>query len=446
MSGDLDEAEKAIKEAERLNASVGQTRFLRGTVAYYRGEYDQAVEQLEQSVTLQPDSVAAQGLLAAAYGWAGHWDKLQQVTEKLQKMRPKTTEDYLFKGLAQAFQSPEQGLRTLNEAIRRQPTSIARMIRAGVLEDFAMDTSDLAPLETAIDDMRTCKQLMPDNPAVLGYSVFTHLIEANLCSALGHPERRALALRQAGMDAEALQPFSMLPVAANTRFWYLREAGDDDRMFQEAERIWQQRQSDAYFSAYNYALALLEHGRATNAASVLENRGAKRNQFENVTRAYCLIDLPDGRQQARDAYAEFNARYPRGDAVIWSKTILLVHGLKDEAMKASRADLQVPDRMPPLNHEFWLAALRFLGHGDDASEADLIKRAGKSKRNECMAQFYIGCLRLAEQKRELARDHFAKAVASGCFYFSEYDWSRVFLKRTEADPTWPRWIAPKPEP
>src|SRR5262249_5664623 len=63
-SGDLKRTDEAIKEIETLGASTGQVRLLRGIVAYFRGDAEAAIKELEQAIKLLPESVAARALLA----------------------------------------------------------------------------------------------------------------------------------------------------------------------------------------------------------------------------------------------------------------------------------------------------------------------------------------------------------------------------------------------
>src|SRR5262249_52054867 len=121
MGGDLEGAEQGIAEAERAGASTGQVQMLRGQIALHRGESQKAMRHLEQAVALLPDSVAARGMLAAAYASDGHWEKFDRTIREMAKLAPSTPEDFLFKGYAEANLDPKLGLQTIQKAfdIRR---------------------------------------------------------------------------------------------------------------------------------------------------------------------------------------------------------------------------------------------------------------------------------------------------------------------------------------
>jgi predicted Zn-dependent protease len=111
MSGALDTAEHVIAEAEGAGASPGQVSMVRGQIALHRGQSREAREHLEEAVRLLPDSVAARGMLAAAYAWDGHWERYDQMIREMERLTPSTPEDFLFKGYAEANLEPEKGLR-----------------------------------------------------------------------------------------------------------------------------------------------------------------------------------------------------------------------------------------------------------------------------------------------------------------------------------------------
>jgi hypothetical protein len=70
----------------------------------------------------------------------------------------------------------------------------------------------------------------------------------------------------------------------------------------------------------------------------------------------------------------------------------------------------------------------------------LLKEAGPSRLNQCEAHFFIGLALLSDGNRDGARTHFRQSVATRIHTFLDYVWSRAFLSRLEADPTWPPWI------
>lgn len=438
MSGDLHAAEKAISEAELLSASSGQIRMLRGQVAYHRGDFNQAVQHLEQAVQLLPESVSARGLLAASYNWTGEWDEHQRIIVELESMTPASPEDALFKGKAQSFMSPERGLNTVDEAVRQRNSSpLARLVRAGVRADRAMDTSDPQLAELAIEDVSLARAMMPDAVAVLHESVASHLIAAGLFETTGQPAKAKAFLTQAGRDAEALAKFPDSAMAVWARINYMRYVGLQDEYYREAKRAAEQIGNS--YVRYYYGLALYERGELQEAIEALASN--RTGAFDVLLGAYILNELPEGRARVMKTYNELESHRPTGDFAIYNKTVLLLAGLKSEAIAGWREAQKEKSRLPVLNREFFDPLLGFLC--GDVSEEELLKAAGASRRNQVMAHFNIGLMHLADGDRAAAHDHFEKSVATRCFYFSDHDISRAFLKRMERDPNWPPWIPMK---
>ena len=131
MGGDLDEAEKAIAEAELLGASTGSVHMIRGLCTLYQGNTRQAIGDLEQAVKLLPQSVAAYSLLAEAYAADGQSDRGQSIfMDFIEKLPVLTPEDFLFKGHAESWYDPTGSLKTLDDAVGRRNSMIAHVLRA----------------------------------------------------------------------------------------------------------------------------------------------------------------------------------------------------------------------------------------------------------------------------------------------------------------------------
>jgi serine/threonine protein kinase len=431
-SGDLDATEKAIAEAELLDASPGQLRFLRGEVAYFRGEYEQAVAHLEQSDRLQPRSVSTLALLAQAYLNAGQVQKYLDTMGSLEHMSPATAEDRLLLGGAQVFLSPVEGLPILDEAIRQQDSPLARLFRAGARADYAMDTDDPTFADLALQDTALADSMMPHNAAVCGISVWNHLVAGTLWD--GKDDRkRDEAFARAGRDAEAALQFPGSPAAIGARLCFLRHQRKPE--FYEYARLAYEEVGDPA-AAWYYPLALWEQGKFAVAAEVLER--IRRKFMLIYPSAFVFAELPDGPKRAmafyRDLMADSSFRSWTGNLI----EIPLVLGRKAQAVADAREKLKDKSLFLQLNRAFWVDQLRF--QAEEIGAEDLIRSAGKSRRNQVVAHFAIGCMRLAEGRRDEAKDCFQRAVATGCFYFAEFDWGLAFLQRLEKDPGWPRSI------
>lgn len=132
MSGNFKAAESSIKAIEVQGGSPGQVRVLRGLVHFQTGEFDPAMDELRQAITLMPKSVAARGILAVVYNHAWYWSEYETTLQQLDGLTPVSPEDHLFQGYALSFINPIRALASLDQAIRLRDTAMACAIRGEV--------------------------------------------------------------------------------------------------------------------------------------------------------------------------------------------------------------------------------------------------------------------------------------------------------------------------
>jgi len=443
MSGDLDGAEKAIAEAEVLGASPGSVRMIRGLLAYHRGDYRLAIEHLEQAVRLLPRSVAAYSLLALACLWDGQWDRYESIVmDAIEKLTPVTPEDYLFKGSAESLDDPARGLKTLDEAIHRQDSTIARVLRAEARASVAQDTGNIDMAQSAIEDASAAKNMMPGNPFVIETELMAHLMAMVAFRDAGEKDRADASLRQAGEDAQELERFAPLPRSYVLRWVYLSLTGQEEAAHEVARKGYQETESTA--TRFTYVCSLYEQGQFEKALEVIERAGgpegsssrdAKSASSLYQFRPFITAELPDGPSRALEAYREncelYQQAYPGGYGAVFNQATLLFLGKRTEAKAASR-------ELTGLYREHDLRILEYCA--GSISAEDFLKAEVESRGNQCEAHFYVALDRLAQGDRAGAREHFEKSLATGVFPFTEYQWSRLFLKRMDQDPNWPPWI------
>jgi len=446
MSGDLDGAEKAIAEAEVLGASHGSVRMIRGQLALHRGDTRKAIEHLEQAVKLLPRSVAAFSLLAEAYTEDGQWDRYEIIfIDHIEKLPAVSPEDYLFKGYAESSLDPGRGLETLDEAIRRRDSTIARVLRSVARRRSAQDTGKVEIAQSAIDDAYVAKAMMPENPSVIGADLWAHLVAMGVFRDAGENDRADASLLQAGRDARELERFPGLPESHSCRWKYLNLTAQEEAAHEVARKGYQEAENA--MTRRIYVFSLYEQGEFEKALEVIEHvggagevssRDAELASAAHWVRPFILAELPDGPSRALQACTENCELFTKGYAVIWNQATLLLLGRRTDAMVASRELRKHPERLTGLNHEHYLRILDYCG--GSISEEEFLRAEAGSRWNQCEAHFYMALDRLSQGDRAGAREHFQKALATGVFEFLEYDWSRLFLKRMEQDPTWPRWI------
>jgi tetratricopeptide (TPR) repeat protein len=447
MSGDLDAAEQATAEAERAGASAGQVHMLRGQIALHRGQSREAIQHLEEAVRLQPTSVAARGMLAAAYAYDGNWEKYDRMIREMEQLSPSTPEDFLFKGYAEANLEPERGLRTIQQALERRPMwGIALLLRAEVRALAAQDTDDLVQAEGAVQDAKYARELLRNNPAALWASLSAHLAKAGVHEHRGEAEQRRAELELAGKAAEALKRFTALPEAVVNRWTYFREVGREEEVLEELRRA--SKETDHVYVNFSCAVTLYRRGQRSDLEEALRVLERRHGTYNDRLLPFVLAELDypnkqhDWPARARKAYEDFAATAQDGVAVMDTQTVLCLLGKKGDAVEASKALLKREDLFYTLRHEPILRCLRY--NAGELSADELLRRAGRSQWDQCLAHYYIAMTKLAEGDRTGAKEHFDKAVKTRATGWGEYDMSWVFLARLENDPTWPPWIPERP--
>jgi tRNA A-37 threonylcarbamoyl transferase component Bud32 len=439
-SGDFPQAEQALERAAALGASPGWLEMLRGQVAFHRNETQEAVACLQRAVRLLPDSPAARGMLAVAYWQNGQWEKCEETQKDLERLTPVTPEDFLFKGYAEASFDPPVGLQSIDEAIRRRNSTIARSLRAEVSSWLAHDKSDAAAVEQAREDARIIKGKLAGESIGPLVSLYANLVAAVTYADKDPPKRQA-ALDEARKDFENLAAFPESGWARLIRYRYLEFTGDENAAYQEMREAVSVVKGP--WPRTYHALGLYRRGEFQQALGELAKLEEENElgAFQATMRMYILAELlaeqlPDRRQQALQAYREELRRH-QGTTLLFQLTAFYLWGRKAEAVAAYQQ--LPPDTLPRLRGDSYRQLLKY--NCDPLMTADeLLAGSGDSRYHRCNAHFFIAMSLLAQGDKQGAREHFRRCVDTGAFDFDAYDWSRTFLARMARESDWPRWL------
>ena len=151
---------------------------------------------------------------------------------------------------------------------------------------------------------------------------------------------------------------------------------------------------------------------------------------------FILAELPEGDRRAVQVYQKALGRY-QGTTPLFLHTLLYLLGRKAEAV-AAYEKLRLPKALAEVRSGSYGQLLQY--NRGSMSAAELLNAGRNSQYHQCNAHFFIAMSLLADGNRAAAREHFQKCVATRCFDFDAYDWSRAFLDRMKRDPDWPRWI------
>jgi tetratricopeptide (TPR) repeat protein len=431
MSGDFEDAEKSIDNAERLGASAGEVRKLRGHVAFHRGDPAKAIQHLEQAVHLipvgKPGAVAARAMLAMAYLNSGEFSRFPALSSELDPLAPITPDDFLFKGLLETWLHPERGLQMLDEGIRRHDSVLARATRLEARANRALLTGKVEDAELALEDAQVAQRMLAGNALVLARNVFAHLVAAGVYETKGRPQDGQRMLAQARLLAKELDRFAATPFAALACFEFYEYVGDEEAAYAMSGRGNQFRRAVMLYRRGEFGKAL--------EAALERSRSRTVGPTERVERGLILPELSDGLARAEGAFEEIKAE-PRGSWQVAPPLILLLLGKPEEARQAS---LQVRrEEVPPWGDGWWFTMLDY-NCGRITTE-QLLQAGGENRVKLGDAYFVIGMWRLASGDRTAAQELFRKCVATRVFSSWHWPWARAFLNRMRKDPAWPPWI------
>lgn len=434
---DFDEANKAIHEAEDLGCSPGQLRILRGQLALYQGQIDEAIEHLKRACELLPDNGAAQSMLAVAYANAGRSGDYYKSLGDALRLTPVTAEDFLFRGHAEALTVPERGLISLDEAVRRRPSTLAHMIRTDTLRFDVLGRPDIEKAKSIMATVEVLKQQFPGNAMVLSLSITVHTACFHVFGLLQQSELQQKARDEGLRDARALEQFGKSSKAVNDRWAFLDEIGEPEAAVDDLRRFCNETKD--MNSVFHYVQYLHKRGDFEQAVKVGEL--CKGTVLLDLIRVVSLAELkPDGWARANKLYDET----ARGDLRDWelfnSQMILRFLGRKKEAIEVSRKFLSQPDLLPPLAKDQCQQALEYCANQRSADE--LIAVTKYHNERLCNAHFCIALTALADGDRATARKHFELSEMTRFYEALPYTLSQMILSRMQKDPTWPPWIPP----
>ncbi len=437
--GDAESANHLIDELESLGSPPSEVRMVRAALALGQGDAPAAIGHLEQAALEHPHSVAIRALLAAAYFRAGQWDRYEETLNRMENPNPTTPEDFLFKGYALARADPAAGVKELDEAVQHRDFAFPRALRAEVRIERAADTRAPDHIAAALEDSQAAKGMSKSHLYALAVDTGACTVAAAIFDEARMDERAKFAFDQAGSNVLVLQALPARPGALRAHWLYLRRARRDD----EALALLNSAAEQSRDPKSAFLLATLRHqrGEVKEGLDALTPVTEGGDLAADILRAYLLAESPDGAAKAFKAYGEIQARYQTGPGPLTARTILRLLGRKAEAMKACAELRERADQTPGLAGNNFLIRVLDYNRGELA-EVDFLQ-AANGARQRCLAHYHVALTYLADGDRENARRHFRACQDTQFVFAWEFEWSRAFLARLQADPKWPPWIPEK---
>jgi tetratricopeptide (TPR) repeat protein len=372
---------------------------------------------------------------------AGNSNFYDSMLPRLESLKPETSLDYLMLGAA-LFLDPGRAITYLDKGVELGQGPVSRLLRAESMLNVVPMTAELADARKAVDDAEFANSLLQNNPLALATSLAARLWEARLLE--GKDESRRLeVIELARAKYAALINFTNIPAASDARRNFLDYTGDEAGYEREIESAYRHMKNNAIFPD-RYATMLFAKGEVTKALQILNEAidPQKDSHFIGFMRPIYIADATGDLVQAAEAYANIPDGIGIWD-VFYKHAHLMMLGQSQKALEELRKSKDRFETMIRYRDGWYEHFFRFsVGEIDEAA---LLQNAGKSLLSLCEAHYLLALTKASKGDKAGAKRHFHEAVNTRVFQYGEYVWARVFSKRMDADPNWPRWIPTKNE-
>ena len=455
LRGDLDKAEEAIRDAERLGATTAVVRYLRGMSALHAARFDEALRDMDSAIDGMTDEdreweVRARAIRATLYTDRGRiGDYFREIT-RLRSIRNRSPDEDLYLALAFQFFDPATAFRLAEGPIKvRGPDLIVRRIESLIRINVALDTGTLEDVERALDQVDSVGQLISESPSMLAHRVSSHVVAARAHGRLGNPGHERAEREKADKAIEMLErrypDHGTTPWARHLYYRYVDQPAEMTRLWEEAHH----RAIDHPRYAANYALSLYRDGKFEEALHVLDETSEALGPTSgglvmDLPRAIILAELPDRRDDAVQLARSLAGGDPPEFAPLFAHAVLLLLGREAEARSICREY----GRSSPLESSRREFFQELLDYCSGERGLDIVKQASSSRLNQCQAHFFVAMTMLARGERGAATQHLKLAAETDSVVLVDGlvgELSTSFLKRLD-ETGWPPRTLNSPQP
>jgi serine/threonine protein kinase len=435
LSGDDARTAQALKEAAQKGLPPARLKFLRGLHLLTSAQARLAVPELQAVRELEPENVAALGLLATATLKASGQTEYNRLIPELAKARPQTPEDLLFLGQALSLANAQAGIPLMEQAVRVEDSPMARIILAGARTEAANQTGDLAIMRSALADIAAAEAWSQHSLPVLLVSCRAHHVAAGLYSRAGDLAMARTEAAAATRASERLEAFHPNLQALQGRLEHLALTGSFDHALERARR-WSREIPKSNLEIYSGWILMTQ---GEHQASLELSRRMGDVPLAPLLRFLAVLEMPNAGAEIEEVLQEVSAHPPKdGFGLCVAVAIHLLVGRTEQAREIARAFMRSSDGA-------FLATLKngergvfdFLA-GDIGEEALL--KAPENLLAACLSHHFVGLRHLAGGDRELARRHFQASRDTGVDGDMGHILSGYFLERLEKMPDWPPTI------
>ena len=438
LDGHYDEMQSWLERCEVLDVEPGRIRVLRGWAAVESGAMDEAIHQLELAVEQLPNSLAAHALLSRAFLEAGRIEEAMAVDEKLEVLKPRTPEDYLYGAWALSSSRPRQAREWLEKLAREHP-SPAVYYMLGLHLTFEVFTSKETNFEQMLNCVSTAWTQMPENARAGWVFCFAHCLAAEMCAVGGDQARYEYCLDRARRASRDMM--ERFPDNANARLASAHVALTEGRRNDAFELVRGAIDLPGFWPTGRMYLPAIRYGqgRVDEALRELEAMpaGLKAHWVWPWFSSLCAAELQgqEAGVHACNTWLAEHADLPSDRLYFQKFSLFCLLGRLDEALRMTRKhrdEFGVPAAESPFDHA-WNGYMC----GDVTDDALLAAAGGVA--DEYHAHYAIGLRWLSVGDRERALAHFTESERRGASILMPVG-PPILLQRMRADPTWPPWI------
>jgi tetratricopeptide (TPR) repeat protein len=428
---DEEEATQALADAEQSRLPEAKLRYLRGMHLVTTAQPARAIPELEAVRRLEPDNVAALGLLATARMEAFGWSAYEPLVPELERARPVTPDDKLFLGQAWAMVDVARGLPLLDEALEAKGSPMARIIRAGAKTHQAAQTANLELMRDALDDIAAAQAWRPHSIAVLIAAGTTHRVAAQLHRRAGQVTEAEIQARLAEHGSERLESFYPNLQALRARLDHLILTGNMEGAIIRARR-WS-GEIPGWNLLYGLVYPLLRHGEFEEAFEL--TRPPQTDELMQFAHFLAAIELPTHRAEATQILSQVSTNAPDSlNGLFPAVAMNLLTDQLDQAKALAQGYLKGAGWLDRLLGPSMRRVVRYLA--GDLSEEALLQGA-TSALALGTAHHFVGLHYLQRRDPATARRHLELSREVGEAGGPGMHISTFILERLDQDPHWP---------
>ncbi len=451
MSGNFEMAEAAVAEAEEMGESRGWVLMLRGQVALYRHDRDEALRLLRMATEEVPDSVAANAMLTHAnLMFEGAYGAYQEGLHRIDQLEFITPEDFIFAGQALAIRDPERGLQLLNRSVKHRKSALGYLISAQLQAMHGWGIGDPKIAEEAVKHATFAQDMLSNHPRACAVKLSAHISAAAAYRITGQQDSAGRHLAQAAESAAVLST-----VAGRANAWERLHRGfyldyvDDVAAFD----VFRQEVDQGPTLATKLCIYFLYRQKRYKEGLLLADKSGEKAIGDSleVSRLYLLAEV-EGLDAARQSLQEILARAKTKEILPYYPTlhyvgVLRVLGRNDEADELMARLIPLMQPLQAQTPELVEHSERLLAYcAGTVRDEEFLSMAGTLPGAKLDAHFQIGLRHLSDGNRSKALRHFRAAKECGIPPHFEWYWSWAFARQLEADPLWPSWKPTKVSP